>query len=197
MQDNNETRKRCWNLFIDTHFKDVQLVIYKNEKILQIAKIENCDRTSKNVLPLFKKTFQENNGITTNSDGIQLLKEASIQAKQKNIFFNNALHEKFKAKFDSANSKLEKDNNKMTEQAKVLTDSNNVEEMIDKALNEIQKDTDEGVNWDIIDDEQLTSLSEEEAALLNCKKEFDKFNTQYFKNIALQKIIKDNTQNEK
>ena len=50
-----------YTLFIDTHFKDVQLVIYKNEKILQIAKIENCDRTSKNVLPLLKKTFQENN----------------------------------------------------------------------------------------------------------------------------------------
>lgn len=50
-----------YTLFIDTHFKDVQLVIYKNEKILQIAKVENCDRTSKNVLPLLKKTFQENN----------------------------------------------------------------------------------------------------------------------------------------
>ena len=43
-----------YTLFIDTHFKDVQLVIYKNEKILQIAKIENCDRTSKHVLPLLK-----------------------------------------------------------------------------------------------------------------------------------------------
>lgn len=137
-------------------------------------------------------TFQESNGITTNSDDIQLFKKASIKEKQKNIFFKNALCKEFKAKFDSANSKLEKDNNKMTEQAKALTNSNNVEGMIDKALNEIQDDTDEGVDWDIIDDKQLTSLSEEEAALLNCKKEFDKFNTQYFKNIALQKIIKDN-----
>lgn len=136
--------------------------------------------------------FQNSNGITTNSKDIRLLKKLSIKAKQKNIFFKNALYEKFKARFDSANSKLEKDNNKMTEEAKELTNSNNVEGMIDDALDEIQDDTYEGVNWDIIDDEQLTSLSEEEAALLSCEKEFDKFNTQYFKNIALQKIIKDN-----
>ena len=38
-------------LFIDTHFKDVQIVVYKDEKILKISKIENCDKTSKNVLP--------------------------------------------------------------------------------------------------------------------------------------------------
>lgn len=46
-------------LFIDTHFKDVQIVAYKDEKILKTAKIENCDKTSKNVLPLLKKLLQE------------------------------------------------------------------------------------------------------------------------------------------
>lgn len=46
-------------LFIDTHFKDVQIVVYKDEKILKTAKIENCDKTSKNVLPSLKKLLQE------------------------------------------------------------------------------------------------------------------------------------------
>ena len=46
-------------LFIDTHFKDVQIVVYKDEKILKTAKIENCDKTSKNVFPLLKKLLQE------------------------------------------------------------------------------------------------------------------------------------------
>lgn len=142
------------------------------------------------------ETFQKNNGITTNSDNIQLLKELSIKAKQNNIFFKNALYKEFKAKFDSANSKLEEDNKKMTEQAKELTNSDDVEEMINKALNEIQENTDKDVDWDIAD-EELTSLSKEEAALLSCEEEFNKFNTQYFRNIALQKIIKDNTQSEK
>lgn len=48
-------------LFIDTHFKDVQIVVYKDEKILKTAKIENCDKTSKNVLPLLKNLLQELN----------------------------------------------------------------------------------------------------------------------------------------
>ena len=48
-------------LFIDTHFKDVQIAVYKNNNVLKISRIENCDKTSKNVLPLLRKTFTELN----------------------------------------------------------------------------------------------------------------------------------------
>lgn len=48
-------------LFIDTHFKDVQIAVYKNNNVLKISRIENCDITSKNVLPLLRKTFTELN----------------------------------------------------------------------------------------------------------------------------------------
>lgn len=48
-------------LFIDTHFKDIQIVIYRNNNILKISTIKNCDKTSKNVLPLLKETFAQSN----------------------------------------------------------------------------------------------------------------------------------------
>lgn len=48
-------------LFIDTHFKDVQIVIYRNNQILKVATVENCEKTSSNALPLLKQTFTELN----------------------------------------------------------------------------------------------------------------------------------------
>lgn len=204
LKNNMRLKKLVASKDLDDFIKELKSIVDENttleRKWMNILPQYDEKTLDADITTMAKKeieTFQNSNGITINSEDIKLLKKASIQAKQKNIFFKNALYEKFKAKFDSANSKLEKDNNKMTEEAKELTNSNNVKEMIDKALNEIQKDTDEGVNWDIIDDKQLTSLSEEEAALLSCEEEFNKFNTQYFRNIALQKIIKDNTQNAK
>ena len=48
-----------YTLFIDTHFKDIQIVIYRDDKILKISTMEGCDKTSKYALPLLNDTLKE------------------------------------------------------------------------------------------------------------------------------------------
>ena len=206
LQENMQLKKLVDKVNINDFDEKATSIAKENEKLEtkwgnilpdynENALAENIKTEAKNEI----EKFQQDNNIIIDNKEIQYLKEKSIKEKQKNMFWKNELSKKFKEKFGSEISRLEEDNNIMTEQAKQLISDGDVEEMINNVLddiNDINEGNDEGVEWEIAD-ETLTLLSGEEADLFSCREEFEKFNTQYWRNIALQKIIKDNTQNEK
>ena len=55
-----------YTLFLDTHFKDIRLALYQDDNVVKIIEKNDLDSTSKNVMPLLEKLFNES-GITTNA----------------------------------------------------------------------------------------------------------------------------------
>jgi len=48
---------KLYTLYIDTHFKDVVLVLYKGNSILKIIEKKECEKISRFIIPYLKKLF--------------------------------------------------------------------------------------------------------------------------------------------